>query len=461
MKALTVTTLEQALQYWEDANLFGELMFQSRLKNLNPSSMMYVPLPASEASVAGWLARKIENYELLRKELRSGSVKDPSVYLPRIPKEYREKFTDHFAFLENQGFSFLQLPVHLAAWLRTKKVCRLTQEAEIPQIPLTESYLHLLPYDSFILYLNDPFVFNTKDAVEGIPELIQYYHTLLVSRTGNQISVYAIGDGLEDFCMEPAERNYVAEATRYAKQGKQKQFQQVMRKIFSQRRVTTGLKDLWSTAEKMTTADGNTKLTEADLNRAYNFTGRGVAHFFNVVVTIPEQKEPQKKGLFDGVKSTFSNLFKKESVKSQSNDGAENQPFFEILPEFLNGFCKLLSEAGQDAPIGSAVVTTTDIGVPEESEKEQKIIHQSEELMNWCDVPLGNVMDLRIEKDGGSSVKSYISLPSQKSPHVRRGHFRRYPQPDGSIKSVWINQVVVRKDKLESEQIKSGVMNVQ
>lgn len=425
MKALTVTTLEQALQYWEDANLYGELMFQSRLKSLTPSAMMYIPLPGSESSEFGWLARKIENYELLRKELRSGSVKDPTVYLPRIPKEYKERFTDHYTFLENQGFSFLQLPLHLASWLHTKKVCRLTQEAEIPQIPLTESYLHLLPYDNFVLYLNDPFVFNTKDADEGIPELIQYYRTLVVSRTGNKISVYAIGDGLEDFCMEPAERMHVAEATRYAKQGKQKQYQQAMRKIFAQRRVPTDLAGLKASMEKIFTANENTKLAETDLNRAYNFTGRGVGHFFNVVIDIPEQKELPKKGLFDGMKSRFDNLFKKAEVKSQTMDGAENQPFFEILPEFLNGFCKLLSEAGQEGSAPSPVVTTSETGDSEITEKDQKIVHQSDQVMNWCDVPLGNVVDLRIEKDGGSNIKSYVSLPSQKSPHVRRGALQK------------------------------------
>lgn len=459
MKALTVATLDQALRYWEDANLFGELMFQSRIKNYNPSSLMYVPLAGSEVSVAGWLARKIENFEVLRRELQSGSVKDPNVYLPRIPKEYKEKFTDSYTFLENQYFSFPQLPLHLNAWLRTKKVCRLTQEAEIPQVPLTESYLHLLPYDSFILYLNDPFVFNTADVDEGIPEFIDYYRTFLVSKVENKIFVYAIADGLEHFCMEPAERNYVSEATKFAKQGKQKQYQQAMRKIFAQRRVPTDMAGLKASMEKLAAADGNTKFTETDLNRAYNFTGRGTTNFLNIVIDIPEQKEMPKKGLFDGVKSSFSNLFKKDAVKAQKGEDDTNQAFFETLPEFLNGFCKLLSEARSDSSIASPVVTTESTN-SETKADERKVVRPTESLMNWCDVPLGNVLDLRIEKDGGSTFTSYVSTPSEKSPHVRRGHFRRYPQPNGTIKSVWVNQATIRKDKLESEQIKSGAMTL-
>ena len=89
MKTLKITVLEEALQYWEDANLFGELMFQCGIKNVGSHKTAFGPLVGSEVTRGGWLGRKIENFELLRKDLELGSIQDPSVYLPRISKEYK------------------------------------------------------------------------------------------------------------------------------------------------------------------------------------------------------------------------------------------------------------------------------------------------------------------------------------------------------------------------------------
>lgn len=457
MKVLTINTLEQALQYWEDANLFSELMFQSRIKNLNPSAAIYIPLPGSEVSEIGWLTRKIVNYESLRKEIESGSVKNPAEYLPRIPSKYKEKFDNSYTFLESQDFAFAQLPVHLASWMHTKKVCRVTQETEIPQIPLSENYLNLLPYDNFLLHLNDPFVFNTKEVSNGSFDLVQCYHTIFISKIENQIRLYVIGENLSSFCMEPVERKHVIEATRYAKNGKDRQYKQVINKIFAQRRVPFNFQKFKEVVGSFDPLNEVADLNSFNSNRVYNFTSRGeTTHFFSIVITIPEQQNTLKEGLLSKLKASFSNSTKKQSVEQK--DGTEKRIFLEILPEFLNGFCKVLSEA-KSADLPESITVKDEENTPSILEKEHKATHQVEPL-RWCDVPSGNIVDLCIEKDGSSTIKNHISTSSQKSPHVRRGHFRRYPQPDGTIKSVWISQSIIRKDRLEEEQIMSRTLTV-
>lgn len=114
----------------------------------------------------------------------------------------------------------------------------------------------------------------------------------------------------------------------------------------------------------------------------------------------------------------------------------------QFLFNWLNGLCKLLAE---QQPEIRKVVQGSENAIAENSAD-----------YSWNNVPIGQVMDIDRSGEDGKTV-IVCTKGTELSPHHRRGHTRRYYNDDGTIKfSVWIEPTFVRKDKLETENIKGS-----
>ncbi len=149
-------------------------------------------------------------------------------------------------------------------------------------------------------------------------------------------------------------------------------------------------------------------------------------------------------------------------LHTQSENGEEIHPhFIDLRPEntdefiivlytFLrdkiNGFCKLISELSPRKVI------------LEESKETTETIAQKLEEYEWKAVPITEVRN--IKKLGGEIYISNLFTGSEKSPHWRRGHWRNIKKANGSFVRKWIDQMLIREDKLETGNLKGGATRI-
>lgn len=425
MNTLKLMALENALLYWEQTNMLGEFMFVVKNNNLLDSGKKFRPLAGSEMDSHGVLGRKIPNYELLRSDLKKGYF-DPLQYLPRIPTEQRENVVSVEQVLNEACYYMLMLPSQLSSWLSTKKVCRVTQEADIPQVT-SRNYLHLLPYDNFLLQLDDPFSYGMKDS-SGL-DINYSFSSFIISRKDSVITVYAIANELSHCLMSSEERRMMLEATSAASKHKKKSFYDLFKK----------------------------------LDRAFQLDDRPHFSFikFDIDIRTPffegdaQTKISSKLG--DAVLWLGKKIFGKKMTMLIENDPSLNEirqfekSMYNIFPKFLNGFCKCLLEAAPEGT-SSKVLISTD---PNPVKKRNTSVSDPNDL-DWNEVPIGTVIDLLIDKTGKVELINKNINGSEKSYHVRAGHYRKYPQPGGTIKSVWIQSTKVRPDKAPEYGGKTG-----
>ncbi len=426
MKTLKLDYLENALKYWEQTNIFGEFMFVSKNNGLFDSGNGFRPLPGSEISANGVLGRKIPNFELLRSELKKGIV-DPLPYLPRVPTKDREKGVTIEQLLDDSTGNMLMLPVQLSQWLSTKKVCRITQEADIPQVS-NQNYLHLLPYDNFLLSLDDPFVYNKAD-INGIGAG-HNYSTFLISRKDWEVTVYAISNEIERSLLTSLEKKIMLEAILAANKKRKSAYMDLFMK----------------------------------LDRVFQLPDSPFFSFIKFEINIHEPvfKKTIKNKLGDAILWAGKKVFGKRfnNLIEQNSDLKELREFegslHSIFPKFLNGFCKYLAEAETNT-MGVKML----IAEPNRSNVRKSSMGIINDL-DWNEVPLGTVIDLHIDRNSKGEVISKRSAGSEKSYHIRAGHYRKYPQTDGTIKSVWVRSSKVRPDKSPEHggQTMSGVKTV-
>jgi hypothetical protein len=121
----------------------------------------------------------------------------------------------------------------------------------------------------------------------------------------------------------------------------------------------------------------------------------------------------------------------------------DSKRFFRFFLEILNGFCYMLSE-----------IKPKSLKVLEEGKQ-----FESSNItfnLNWNEIPITKVDYIEGNDQVGGELKvSYGS--GEKSPHVRRGHWRNMIRKDGTSYKKWIDQVMVREDKLTSDDLKGNV----
>ncbi len=150
---LILEELEQALQLWEDTNLWAEAKFQLFLQGKIEEDENYgKPLIGTEIDDAGFLQRGIKNFNSLRSALNNHIELDPTQFLPRVTTEKRPTHTtlDFSRMFVVRGITFS--PFFLSKWMNYKKVFSVkTPDIIQPVSILEKNYLSKVPYSSFII----------------------------------------------------------------------------------------------------------------------------------------------------------------------------------------------------------------------------------------------------------------------------------------------------------------------
>ena len=151
------------------------------------------------------------------------------------------------------------------------------------------------------------------------------------------------------------------------------------------------------------------------------------------------------KGTNDPVIS-FGNIHKRELVSEKIYNPENPLPYRNMaVLEMINGFCKIMATLP-----------------PAPSVKIQEIDQSRDRIpppRQWFELPQQTIDYLETEK-----VTTTITIKrtsgTEKSPHVRRGHTRRVVGSDGKVTEIWIEQVVVREDKLSEQQLLGGAISL-
>lgn len=410
MNSLKLTTLENALRYWEDQNIIADLYFTAENNKLLQPTKKLRPLPGSEINSVGLFGRKIPNFESLRNDLRKGFF-NPIGYLPRIPKKDSENVQE----IIEKSFFFPLLPMVFSDWVSTKKVCRVFQDSNIPLIT-NKNYLKNIPYDNFILLLDDPFSHKTND--ESGAEIILDYSTFFISKDENVINVYALSDDIKNNLISEDLKKDILGATNFAIRKRKSEFDKLISKV-------------------------NLSLSKIKDRPHFSFIK------FQIEIDNPFLKVSSRVQI--SIFKTFSNILKKVFGKSVYNESVADftalnlmkkvsdweSGLYGFFPKFLNGICKILLENG-------GVLNENN---PKPSNGSNISSLSKKHDMEWNEVPLGTILDLSVDKDGKVEILRSNETGSEKSYHIRSGHYRKYIQKDGSVKSVWIKSAKIRPDK--------------
>ena len=124
-------------------------------------------------------------------------------------------------------------------------------------------------------------------------------------------------------------------------------------------------------------------------------------------------------------------------------DDIELKKFCDTIIGTVNGFCKILSEL-KPQNYTLEVNNNKDLSTPKMPEE-----------YDWNTVPITQIRNL-----GDSGYEMHISLSikrgNEKSPHWRRGHWRKIVHNNGISERIWIEQTLIREDKLNEEGLKGS-----
>ena len=407
--------LDSVLRTWEDMNLIGDLDFNFYLctkqvgQFLPPrpaGSEKLDPLVGSEISILGTYARAIPEYSMLRKVLSGQSYTHPTNFLPRIPKDLRGAFATRNDFVFHQMVkSAIRLPLYLQKWNETKRACIVDDSIPIPSVDLREeNWLGHMPYHAFYLQIKSPFVLNDGEDTWTIKNFIIY-------DDDSCIRIFFWAD-------ENAKHSLGAERTKEI----QKAVDELRKMKFtnlSKKHVNTN-----SILDNLLLADF-----------AIEKNGSGIVDI---------------RGL--ECEKVVIDLYNYSIDQISSGDidvELEIAAFGKMraIVEMINGFCKLFS----NIPPRNAT-TSIDRG---------KTHQPNNPPLQWMELPLQTVNYLHTDMENDMVVIRHGS-GSEKSPHYRRGHYRRYFDENGKeLHRVWIGEILVREDVLEKQLLRGGAIKVE
>jgi len=379
-----------------------------------------------ENTLSLWADKYVRDFKNLQVDLLSKKPINSTAFLPEVPK-FSKGWFDKIDYSRMKHFdadAVYFYPYALSQWMKTKKVFRFENDGIIPLIsPAKANYLNLLPCDSFIINFLEPLEVGVENS-----DVVKRYKSCVVTRSEKVIDTFWIPDDIETKgSLSPHQRKLLRETFKGKKINEKS-----LNKLCSSLSISNPYKDpphfytLTYHIEKPLMfgwkipfpPDFEVVSIYHDL---YSNPASMVKEYNQEFGLIPE--------LEDIIKSNNSQEFQ-GGVKMQK-----------IFFELLNGFCFMMSEIKPKTPLL----------IPG---KDTESTLLSREFV-WNEIPITKV-DYINDSDFQNELKiGYGS--GEKSPHVRRGHWRNILKKDGSTEKVWIDQVMVRQDKLEKEELKGNV----
>ncbi len=400
---LIAKELNQLLQYWEDCNLSGEFKFQVALKTkgIKNTSADLDALIGSELNRLGLFARSIPGYQNLRKILAGHPYTHQTNFLPRIPKDMRDIFKgSHDLFLDHE---FVKTPVHISQyflkWNETRKACVVEDAIPIPTIDLRkENWLDKLPYHAFFLKLASPFVFQDPGV-----NLEWSLDSFLICNDGDYVRIMSWPREIERFLFTDKERKDIRD----------------------------GITDLI----RNKIPKKNTVMTASKIDDWF---------LSNLAV----QKGTSNVRIVQGPEANIlhSDIYNPEKWVDPFKTIPELYVRLRIMMETINGFCKLMATLPAK-PTAKVIESSQNA-------------HSPAIPRQWFELPM-QLVDYFHTDTVNEIIVIHRGSGSEKSPHVRRGHTRRMVKKDGRIIEIWIEETVIRADKLITEQLQGGALKIQ
>lgn len=444
---ISLLSLRQCLKYWEELNHIGDMVFHvvqkiwpiHRHLNTRESRERYATMTGSELASGFQLSRGIENFEQLRKNLETDQDFDPRLFLPRIPKEMRNKFSDRAEYLEAcygqslNASSFL-LPLFIHQWLKGKKICELSQPDNIELIdPSQENYLSFLPYQSFMLQLSRPL---TRMLIVGKNSRTCNYGQFLIHRDENILKVLAIPSDIEFLTFDAGQ-------------------EEALKNVFSLSR-NSGINKVEKALANYTQKCGRLidYLDEFPLERTDILSGKIQVHDLNYVLQELDPLRALRKYLYKDEK-----ISDKESLKQIKDEWSLASLLF-----IINGLGKLFAQ--YEAPVEVKLYDLSEVAdniaskepTPNTDRPTETVLKK--EKQKWYEVSPGNITFVTLSKKRGEIRNIKIHTGREMPPHLRRGHYRHYRDENSKItKSVFIRQTTIRKDKIKNGETIHGSLS--
>jgi hypothetical protein len=363
------------------------------------------PLVGSEINMFGTYGRSISEYQMLRKVLSGKQYVHPTNFLPRIPKDLRGMFNTYDEFIWHQMVkSATRLPAYFQKWNETKRACIVDDSVPIPSIDLREeNWLSHLPYHAFYLQIKSPFIMTDGNTDWTIKNLIIY-------DDGPYIRIFFWADENASSHLDSQKVNEIQRAI--------EELRKMKFTNLSKKHLDTG-----SIFDNVLTADFS---IEKNGNGVVDIRGTGCE---KIVVDLYN--------------------YNVDDISSGSHDvELEIAAFAKMraVVEMINGFCKLFSNIpARQAPV------VIDRG---------KTHEPNDPPLQWMELPLQNVSYFHTDLENDVVVIKRGS-GAEKSPHYRRGHYRRYFDTNGKeVNRIWIGEILVREDILEQQLLRGGAIKV-
>lgn len=411
---LILDDLKDALQVWEDVNMYSDALFQlSNLLGKNGLPNFYLkPLVGSEVDENGSIRRAIKNFQGFRHLVENRmEIADPTLFLPRVPTAEREEYPKKLDFFRRDlVHNLCFFPFTLSRWVEFKKVFAMDALDIIEPANIYEkNYLDKLPYGSFIIKLAQPVkIFFRRTQVE------REFGTMLITSDDTVIDILFIQNNVKEWCMPSKSKKSLQGLSFKKTKDLLKQFKKIP--LFNPDMKCEGFSVEIATGLKWI---ANLILPD----------GACLEHRWNLSDEIPKMV-----GRING------NSYR-DGSRADEPDVLDILDFQKRMINILNGFCKFISEL---PPQQKDIVLGNSNSIPP----------QKYELTEWNAIPITNVFYLREGLDEGTNKKVLVLSHGggEKPPHWRRKHKRTYK----SGKVVWIEKTFVRFDKLENENLKGS-----
>ncbi|MBP6884453.1 MAG: hypothetical protein KBC17_01350 [Candidatus Pacebacteria bacterium] len=443
---LILKELEDSLIFWEDLFLLVRLSQKAVIsKDFNLKAVMsaFRILPD---------LKKIKQPEQFRAQLYGKEDINPIRFLPPPPEDAGWLTPiDYARTAPIDAGSLVFYPYAIANWLKTKKVFQVDPgiiplvnpaKVSIRDLFSRKHFLSLLPCDSFVIYFTQPL----EIELESLP-IIKRYKCCIVVRTGNLVDTFWIPDDVEIKSLQQDDRDFIEKLIK----NKHVREREIRRLNALAERMSMGddirIKPTEEGPLQITTEPVYFTLMSFHIDQPYSFMmsvgdqdGQCVKIYKNIFGLNPSLYE-EKNGK---IKKRLNLLI--PSTQLEAIQIKERLRFERFFFEFINGFCYALSEIKPR------------VTEPIENGKEGEGNDFSLRIP-WNEIPMTRIEYLSEEGKGEKLKISYGS--GEKSPHIRRGHWRHLIKKDGTTQKIWIEQVTVRADKLEKgEELKGSVTTI-
>lgn len=431
---LILSELEESLRFWEDLFLISRLQekaFSSRNIELITALSTLKVFPG---------LRTINHPEEFRRVLYEKSNFNVKKFLPLVPKE-EELWLDPIDYARTSNINSASLvffPYIIANWLKTKKVFQVDpsliplinpKKIGIRDIFSKKNFLSLLPYDAFVIHFSKPL----EIQLEMFP-VIKRYKCCIVARSGNTIDTFWVPEEIESKSIKPDGRELI-EKLIVSKKIRERELRRLKTLAESVSMANEIRLNLNNEVVKFSVEPSYFTLMSFLIDKPYTFVmpatnskNEGIKIYSDIFTNPPVQYQ-ESNGKYKYIsKLTAENKDQEMTIK-------ESTRFQRFFFEFINGFCYAISEIKPRNPESNEY--------REESESNDFSL-----VLPWNEIPITRVDYLSGNEEGGKLKISYGS--GEKGAHLRRGHWRHYVQEDGSVHKIWIDQIMVRADKLDS-----------